>query len=51
MTPFEKIIRDVTADYRRDKGLPPLKGDEIPKSLLKDTDRDEEPEDQYGRAE
>ena len=46
MTEFEKAIRAVTAVYRESKGLPPLKGDEKPKSLLKDTDRDEEPLDE-----
>ena len=48
MTEFERAIRAVTAVYRESKGLPPLKGDEIPASLLKTADRDEEPVDQFG---
>lgn len=32
MTPIERAVRDVTAEYRRNRGLPPLK--EIPRSIM-----------------
>ena len=35
MTEFERSIRAVTAVYRESKGLPPLKGEEIPQSIRK----------------
>lgn len=45
-TEFERSIAAITAVYRESKGLPPLKGEEIPASLRKDTERDEEPADE-----
>ena len=36
MTEFEAIIRQITADYRRNRGLPPLASDmTIPASIRK----------------
>ena len=32
-TEFERSIREVTRVYRESRGLPPLKGEEIPTSL------------------
>ena len=38
VTPFERIVRTVTADWRRNKGLPPLASDmTIPASIRKPT--------------
>ena len=34
-TEFERSIAAITAVYRESKGLPPLKGEEIPTSLRK----------------
>ena len=35
LTPFEQSIRDITAVYRESRGLPPVKGEEIPQSIRK----------------
>jgi len=37
MSPLERAIRDVTAEYRRNRGLPPLAGDAaIPRCIRAD---------------